>query len=156
MTNPRSPRIAISGIDAGVSGSAVTSLALLLHEFATNATKYGALSADTGTVKVVFAEEGDAIVVHWIERGGPPVSPPTGAEGFGGVLSRIAVSNQLGGEIVREWRPEGLAIRLSVPRSRLDLAGDAGASAGNEEASAGPDSSAGAMINRAAYPKPWF
>ena len=55
---PEHPRIAVSGIDAGVSGSAVTSLALLLHEFATNAAKYGALSADTGSVEVVFARRG--------------------------------------------------------------------------------------------------
>ena len=112
-------RIVLSGIDAGISGSAVTSLALLLHEFATNAAKYGALSTHHGSVKVVFAEEDGSIIVHWTERGGPPVAAPTGSLGFGDVLSRIAVSDQLGGEIVRDWRPEGLAIRLSVPRSRL-------------------------------------
>jgi len=114
------PRIAISGIDSGVCGSAVTSLALLLHEFATNAAKYGGLSGDTGSVKVVFREEGDSVVVHWTEHGGPAVSPPNGRFGFGEVLSRIAVSDQLGGEIVRDWRPEGLATRLSFPRSRLE------------------------------------
>ncbi len=92
---PEHPRIAISGIDGGVSGPAVTSLALLLHEFATNAAKYGALSAERGSVKVVFAEEGDSILVHWTERGGPPVAAPIGELGFGDVLSRIAVSDQL-------------------------------------------------------------
>jgi PAS domain S-box-containing protein len=116
---PADPRITLSGIDAGVSGSAVTSLALLLHEFATNAAKYGALSAVAGRIKVVFAEEGDAIVIYWSESGGPRVVPPEGREGFGGVLARMAVSGELGGEIVRDWRPEGLAIRLSVPRARL-------------------------------------
>jgi PAS domain S-box-containing protein len=116
---PERSRIAISGTDTAVSGPAVTSLALLLHEFATNAAKYGALSADTGSVKVVFAEEGDLIVVNWTERGGPLVAAPIGELGFGEVLSRIAVSDQLCGEITRDWRPEGLAIRLSVDRSRL-------------------------------------
>jgi PAS domain S-box-containing protein len=119
---PDDPRIALSGIDARVTGAAVASLALLLHEFATNATKYGALSTATGRVKIVFAEEGDAIVVYWTERGGPRVAaPPASGEGFGGVLSRIAVANPLGGEIARDWKPEGLAIRLSVPRSRLSI-----------------------------------
>ncbi|MBV8593092.1 MAG: PAS domain S-box protein, partial [Caulobacteraceae bacterium] len=113
-------RIVPSGIDARISGSAVTSLALLLHEFATNAAKYGALSVEAGSIKVVFAEEGDQIIVHWTERGGPPVAAPSGGLGFGEVLSRIAVSDQLGGEIVRDWRREGLTIRLSVPRSRLE------------------------------------
>jgi PAS domain S-box-containing protein len=117
---PKHPRIAISGIDGSVSGSAVTSFALLLHEFATNAAKYGALSTEKGSVKVVFAEENDSIIVRWTESGGPPVAAPTGSLGFGEVLSRIAVSEQLGGEIVRDWRPEGLAIRLSIPRSRLE------------------------------------
>ena len=116
---PDEPRIVLSGTDAGVSAAAATGLALLLHEFATNAAKYGALSSASGTVKVVIAEESDAIVVYWTERGGPRVTPPEGNEGFGGVLSRIAVANQLGGEIARDWKPEGLAIRLSVPRSRL-------------------------------------
>jgi two-component sensor histidine kinase len=117
---PEHPSIEVLGIDAEVAGSAVTNLALLLHEFATNAAKYGALSSATGTSKVVFCEEGEAIVVEWTERGGPLVAAPQGGEGFGAVLSRIAVSNQLGGDIVRDWRPEGLAIRLSVPRSRLE------------------------------------
>jgi PAS domain S-box-containing protein len=118
---PEHPRIVVSGIDAGVSGAAVTSLALLLHEFATNAAKYGALSTDTGSVSVVFASEGDGIVVHWTESGGPPVAAPNGALGFGDVLSRIAVSDQLGGEMVRDWRSNGLAIRLFVRRSRLEV-----------------------------------
>jgi PAS domain S-box-containing protein len=114
------PRIAVLGIDGDVRGSAVTSLALLLHEFSTNAAKYGALSHDTGSVKVLFAEEGASIVVHWTENGGRPTAPPDGPLGFGEVLSRIAVSDQLGGEMVREWSPEGLEIRLSFPRSRLE------------------------------------
>ena len=113
------PRITLSGIDAAVSGSAVTSLALLLHEFATNAAKYGALSTETGTIKVLIKEDGEAIAIRWSEHGGPPVTAPRGGLGFGEVLSRIAVSDQLGGDMVRDWRREGLAIRLSVPRFRL-------------------------------------
>ena len=112
-------RIAILGVDPPVSDGAVTSLALLLHEFATNAAKYGALSSPEGTVEVVCAEEGDAIVLVWTERGGPPVVEPKGSEGFGGVLSRIAVNSQLKGEMTRDWRPEGLVVRLTVPRCSL-------------------------------------
>ena len=65
-------------------------------------------------------EEDDAVVVNWTERGGPPVARPTGSLGSGDVLSRITVSDQLGGEIIRDWRPDGLAIRLAVPRRRLE------------------------------------
>jgi two-component sensor histidine kinase len=113
------PRIAISGVDIPVSGGAVASLALLLHEFATNAAKYGALTSAEGTIAIHCLEDGDNVVVAWTERGGPRVEQPTGAEGFGGVLSRIAVLNQLGGEIARDWNPEGLEIRLVAPRGRL-------------------------------------
>ena len=116
---PAQPRIAIQGIDAKVSGSAVASLALLIHEFATNATKYGALSTAAGSIDVTCSEDGERVVVDWVEHGGPPVVPPEGSEGFGGVLSRIAVGDQLGGEITRDWRPDGLAIRVSLPRERL-------------------------------------
>ncbi len=116
---PRSPHIAISGVDAPVSGGAVASLALLLHEFAANSAKYGALTSSEGTIAIHCLEEGENVVVTWKERGGPPVSRPTGAEGFGGVLSRIAVVSQLGGEIARDWNPEGLEIRLVTPRARL-------------------------------------
>ena len=115
----RASRIAISGVDPSVSGGVVTSLALLLHEFATNAAKYGALSAAEGTVEVVCSEKDDAITLTWTERGGPPVAAPTGGEGFGGVLSHMTVTGQLGGEISREWRPEGLVIRLTLPLARL-------------------------------------
>jgi PAS domain S-box-containing protein len=113
-------RIVLSGIDARVCGPAITSLALLLHEFATNAAKYGALATDTGSVKVVFAEKSELIIVTWTESGGPPVAAPSGALGFGEVMSRIAAIDQLNGGITRDWRPEGLAIRLSLPRSRLE------------------------------------
>ena len=112
-------RISVSGIDPPISGSAITSLALLMHEFATNATKYGALSTPEGTVDVVCSEEGDMVILDWTESGGPPIEKAHASEGFGGVLSKIAVANQLGGEIKRDWRREGLAIRLAVPRDRL-------------------------------------
>jgi PAS domain S-box-containing protein len=112
-------RIAVSGVDLPVSGATVTSMALLLHEFATNAAKYGALSTDEGTIDVDCSKVDDVIVLSWSERGGPAVQEPAGPEGFGGVLSRIAVNKQLGGEIERVWKREGLCIRLRVPESRL-------------------------------------
>ncbi len=112
-------RIAISGVDMPVAGSAVASLALLVHEFATNAAKYGALSSETGTIDLACSEEDERLTLRWTERGGPPVKQPAGPEGFGGVLSRIAVNKQLGGDIERHWKSEGLSIRLVVPQARL-------------------------------------
>ena len=112
-------RLTIAGPDLGISGSALSSLALLLNEFGTNSVKYGALSAPKGQIEIVGAEHGQAFVLTWTERGGPAITSPRDGEGFGAILTRATVTGQLGGEISRDWRPEGLVIRLSLPRERL-------------------------------------
>ena len=111
-------RIRMEGDDIEVGGGAVTSLALLLHEFATNAAKYGALSTPNGRIDVQCAHDGERFVVTWSESGGPNVAPSR-AEGFGSMLARATVKGQLGGDSTRDWTPEGLTIRLSVTRDRL-------------------------------------
>jgi PAS domain S-box-containing protein len=111
-------RVVVNGPDLTLAGGAMTSFALLLHEFATNAAKYGALSTSKGIVKIECAEEGDRFIVLWQECGGPRVEPAT-SEGFGSMLARATVKHQLGGEISRDWRPEGLRIRFSVARDRV-------------------------------------
>lgn len=111
-------RIKIGGVDAVLSGGAVTSFALLLHEFATNAAKYGALSVPDGLVDI-RCEEGEQFVLTWIERGGPPVERSADGDGFGSILGRATVKAQLGGEIIRDWNPQGLSIRLSIAKDRL-------------------------------------
>jgi PAS domain S-box-containing protein len=113
------PRFSIVGCDVKISGAALSSVALLLHEFATNSTKYGALSATEGHIEIHCADHGESVVMTWTERLGPSVKPPSGHEGFGDILIRATVSNQLGGEISQDWKPEGLVIRLSLPSSRL-------------------------------------
>jgi PAS domain S-box-containing protein len=112
-------RFSIIGCDMEISGSTISSLALLLHEFATNSVKYGALSSTAGQIEVHCADRAGNVVITWSEHGGPPVAPPIGKEGFGDRLVRATVTGQLGGDISREWKPEGLVIRLSVPRDRL-------------------------------------
>ncbi|MCV9966114.1 PAS domain S-box protein [Pararhizobium sp. BT-229] len=116
--NPQ-PRATIAGPDISIGGAAVTSFALLLHEFATNAAKYGALSVTEGVLNISCHEEADRFVLTWTERGGPPVERQTDGDGFGTVLGKATVRNQLGGEIVRDWKPEGLSIRLAVALDRL-------------------------------------
>ena len=78
-----------------ISGSVISSLALLLNEFATNATKYGALSATAGRIQIQCANHGDTLVVIWTERGGPAVVSPTGNNGFGDLLVRTTIASQL-------------------------------------------------------------
>ena len=113
-----SGRFSITGSDVTVSASVISSLALLLHEFVTNATKYGALAASGGYVEIDCGDQAGTVDVTWTEHGGPPVVPPLGKKGFGDVLIRSTVES-LGGTVERDWNPEGLVIRLSVPRESL-------------------------------------
>jgi PAS domain S-box-containing protein len=114
-----SGRVSIVGPDVTLTGGVVTSLALLLHEFATNAAKYGAFSTSSGRVDVECSEDEQQFILTWRERGGPTVTQGEDGEGFGTLLARATVKDQLGGEMVRVWKPEGVTIGLSVPRERL-------------------------------------
>ena len=119
VSNGHKPRARVMGADVLISGSVVTSFALLLHEFATNAAKYGALSVPEGVVDISCQEDGSQFVLTWTERGGPTVDQKTDGDGFGTLLGKATVESQFGGQIVRRWHPEGLSIRLSVARERL-------------------------------------
>jgi two-component system, chemotaxis family, CheB/CheR fusion protein len=112
-------RIGIAGPPVTVGSTALTSVALLVHELATNAAKYGALSVPEGRVRVDWSEEKDRLLLIWREEGGPAVEKPPVAEGFGSVAMRLAVTAQLEGEVVRDWKRDGLVVRLSVPLARL-------------------------------------
>jgi two-component sensor histidine kinase len=111
--------IMIAGPDLRISGLAISSVALLQHEFGTNSAKYGALSTPNGQVEIVGAEHGSTYVLTWTERAGPAIAAPPEDEGFGATLTRATVSGQLGGKMSQDWRPEGLVIRLSLPREHL-------------------------------------
>ncbi len=112
-------RFSITGCDMEISGSTISSLALLLHEFATNSAKYGALSATAGRIQIHCADRAGTVIITWSERGGPEVVPPRGDAGFGDSLVRATIAGHLGGEIFRDWKREGLVIRLSLPREHL-------------------------------------
>jgi PAS domain S-box-containing protein len=110
--------IATNGPDVQLTGNAVTSFALLLHEFATNACKHGSLCQAGGRVNVEWSLLNDELALIWIERGGPPIQGAPRSEGFGSVLVQ-AMARQLGGQIARDWKPEGVTIQLSIPAGRL-------------------------------------
>ncbi len=117
--DPELSRARIEGADVAVSGNAATSLSLLLHEFATNAAKYGALSVPEGSIDIMCAEAGERLVLTWTEQGGPSIRSEPTIEGFGTLLSKATARGHLGGDIQREWRPEGLFLKLDVIRRRL-------------------------------------
>jgi len=112
-------RIVITGPDVPISAALTTDFALLLHEFATNAAKYGALSSPSGHVDIFCTDRNGVFSLTWMERGGPRIDRQPDSEGFGSQLARATVVGRLGGELRRDWNPDGLTIHLSVPRERL-------------------------------------
>jgi two-component sensor histidine kinase len=118
-TDAGNTRVTISGPNIPIASSAVTSFALLLHEFATNAAKYGALSNSTGHIDIVCSDNDGQVALTWTERGGPRIAHQSDGEGFGSLLAHATVKSQFAGEISRNWNPEGLTIRLTFPRDRV-------------------------------------
>jgi two-component sensor histidine kinase len=109
----------IAGDNVSIDDRGATPIGLLIHELATNASKYGALSVPNGTVKLVASIEGDELVLSWQEAGGPRIHGPPDRIGFGTKLTELSIVQQLGGSLERNWKPEGLAVEVRVLLSRL-------------------------------------
>ncbi|HZZ33021.1 MAG TPA: PAS domain S-box protein [Phenylobacterium sp.] len=117
----RGDRIEISGPSLVLPPSAVQPIGLLIHELATNAVKYGALSAETGRVVVTWAIlSGGALEFRWTETGGPAASEPAAA-GFGSTLVKQVVTRQLEGALNISWPPEGMRLVASLPPAAYRL-----------------------------------
>ena len=111
-------RVSVPKINVGEASS--TTLALVLHELATNSAKYGALSVASGTLDVSCnAQEDDDVIVMWTERGGPSVVAPARQDGFGSRLVQRSMAVQLGGAIAFNWSEEGLVVTLRMSKTRL-------------------------------------
>jgi PAS domain S-box-containing protein len=113
-------RVVSGGDDAPIDEQGVTPVSLAVHELATNAAKYGALSAAAGRVEVSWRVEDGRLDLQWREHGGPPVSPPS-QRGFGSRLVQGSVSGELAGEAELSFEPEGFRCRLTVPLGRAGL-----------------------------------
>lgn len=110
-------RITIAGEDLVLAPDVAVSVALALHELATNALKYGALSNDTGTVRVVWAmanAHGDRLRLTWTEQGGPPVVRPK-SKGFGSRLLQHDLGGVVPAKPKLDFRPEGVAWSVELP-----------------------------------------
>jgi two-component sensor histidine kinase len=90
-------------------------IAVTLHELATNAAKYGALSVAEGSVEVKWSRAADGrLVLRWTKRGGPPVKPPR-RQGFGTRVIERMIRGSLKGKMRFDWRAEGLACEIALP-----------------------------------------
>ena len=112
-------RVRVSVPRMSVGEKSATTLALVVHELATNSLKYGALSAESGTLNLSCTDNGGEVVISWTERGGPPVVTPTAARGFGSKMVKRGMSEQLGGSIVFDWSKEGVIVTLRMDKDRL-------------------------------------
>jgi PAS domain S-box-containing protein len=115
-------KIKLDGPEIHLGPAAAQTLALTLHEMATNAAKYGALSTPSGSLDVAWTiEEGD-LVLTWIEKGMPiPKKPPV--DGLGTRIVKQSIEAQLGGRVKIEWRTEGLRCTLRVPLAKVTQTG---------------------------------
>jgi two-component sensor histidine kinase len=112
-------RIYVSVPDILIGEHSITILALVVHELATNSLKYGSLSAAAGSLNVIGVVDDGEVTLVWIERGGPPVSAQPGADGFGTMLIKRSIVDQLDGSITLEWRPDGVIVSIRVSQVRL-------------------------------------
>ena len=112
-------RVLLSGDDATFDDQAATSVALLFHELATNAAKYGALSREGGVVTLDTRRADDRFVLTWTETGGPEIEGPPDRTGFGSSLATLSVEGQLGGRLERSWLPHGLQVVADLPATAL-------------------------------------
>ena len=112
-------RLTIEGPDIPIAEKSVTGLALLIHELATNAVKCGCLSSTRGSVHLELSVNDGQLAARWVEAGGPLINGAPQHQGFGSMLARRIVTGQFGGQLLYDWKPEGLVVSLSIPVERL-------------------------------------
>jgi PAS domain S-box-containing protein len=110
----------LSGPLVNLSARCALSLGLGVHELATNAAKYGALSSPQGQIAVTWQEKNGALEVQWREMGGPAVSPPV-RSGFGRLLLERVLRQELGCGVIMDFLPEGLRCTIIIPRQEYEI-----------------------------------
>ena len=123
LDGPRADRFSVWGSDARLQPKTALTLAMVFHELATNATKYGALSGNAaGKVDIAWqvelTSEGDRMRLHWQESGGPRVSPPS-RRGFGSRLIERGLAQELDGEVHLDYAPAGVTCRIVMPLPKM-------------------------------------
>lgn len=113
-------QIHVSGDPLRINANAAQNLGMALHELATNAVKYGALSRDKGEVRVHWAlsPEGDAFTISWEESGGPTVTAPA-HKGLGSLIITRLLERSLSGTVALGFEPLGLTWQLRAPASAV-------------------------------------
>jgi two-component sensor histidine kinase len=115
-------QIVIDGPPLRLKPEAAQSLGLALHELATNALKYGALSVHTGRVSIVWnrrpESDGGGLEIQWTEGGGPPVEEPK-KRGFGSLVINRNLARSLDAEVEYAFAQEGIRCRIVIPEAHF-------------------------------------
>jgi two-component sensor histidine kinase len=118
-TEAFSGRIRVAVPRMGVGQATATTLALMVHELATNSVKYGALSCAEGFLDVSSRTDGDDIYLIWAETGGPCIVEAPELNGFGSRLIARSIASQLDGQITYDWQETGLVVTVRLRADRL-------------------------------------
>jgi two-component sensor histidine kinase len=119
-TGAFSGRIRVAVPRMGVGDKTATTLAMVIHELATNSVKHGALSSDTGTLDLSGRTEEHEVHLIWSETGGPEVHHAPEMAGFGSRMILRSVANQLGGSLTYDWQESGLVATLIMRKDRME------------------------------------
>jgi len=124
---PPGGAVRLEGPRVPLAVMAVQPLAMVLHELATNAAKYGALSRPGGTLTLrwVLDHEAGLLALDWLEGGGPPLAGPPLRRGFGSRVIETTIRSQLRGQVERHWEEAGLVCRILLPLERAVTADEA-------------------------------
>jgi PAS domain S-box-containing protein len=118
-------RCVIAGDDVELAPKQALAIGMVLHELATNAAKYGALSPPSGLVQIVWTQGPDgSLRLRWVEMGGPPVATPL-RKGFGSRLIHASIVGELGGSADMAFEPGGLVVQLEAPLAVAPQTSDA-------------------------------
>jgi len=112
-------KVSLTGPEILLGEKSTSAMALILHELATNAIKYGALGHADGKVIIGWEIAGDLLILTWSERNSSAVLAKPTSTGFGSRLIKSAVEGQLGGKVDIVWERSGVQLRLELSRTRL-------------------------------------
>ena len=112
-------RIRVAVPRMGVGEGTATTLAMVVHELATNSVKNGALSSQTGTLDITSTTDERDVFIIWAEDGGPPIPAAPEMQGFGSKMISRAMSQQFEGALSYDWQQNGLVVTLRMRKDRL-------------------------------------
>lgn len=118
--NGAPPVITLEGPAVTVDVDTAQPLSMAMHELATNAAKYGALSTAGGTLRIDWWIKGATLRLRWVERGGPTLAGAPPRLGFGSRLIQTLIESQLQGSVAKQWDAAGLVCDIAFPLGRRD------------------------------------